>query len=176
MQILDRMLRASKLDPQLYEEVEADKSSMGQAVTVVGLGSLATGLGSFIEGGWLGLLMGVGVGLAGWAIWAWMNYFIGTRFFKETDTEADWGQLARTMGFAYSPRILVLLALIPIPALRALIYVVVVIWTWAAMIVGVRQALDYKNTLRAAGVTIIGAVLNAVILVLLQVVFIGKIT
>ncbi|MDA1189671.1 MAG: hypothetical protein O2854_08370, partial [Chloroflexi bacterium] len=68
MQILDRMLRASKLDPQLYEEVEADKSSMGQAVTVVGLGSLATGLGSFIEGGWLGLLMGVGVGLAGWAI------------------------------------------------------------------------------------------------------------
>ena len=33
--LIDRMIRASKLDINLYEEVEADKSSMGQAITVV---------------------------------------------------------------------------------------------------------------------------------------------
>ena len=51
--IQDRMLRAAKLDPQLYEEVEADQGAMGQATTVVVLSSVAAGIGSLAYGGGL---------------------------------------------------------------------------------------------------------------------------
>ena len=33
--LYERMIRAAKLDVDLYEEVEADKSSMNQAIVVV---------------------------------------------------------------------------------------------------------------------------------------------
>ena len=42
---MDRMIRAAKLDVNLYEEVEADKSTMGQAMVVVVISSVAAGLG-----------------------------------------------------------------------------------------------------------------------------------
>ena len=49
--ITNRMLRAAKLDAQLYEEVEADKSSMQQAMMVVVMSSLAAGLATLGQGG-----------------------------------------------------------------------------------------------------------------------------
>jgi hypothetical protein len=44
--LMERMIRAAKLDMHLYEEVETDKSATGQAVTVVVLSSLAAGIGT----------------------------------------------------------------------------------------------------------------------------------
>ena len=40
----DRIIRAAKLDVHLYEEVEADKGAMGQAMAVVILSSIAGGI------------------------------------------------------------------------------------------------------------------------------------
>ena len=48
---VDRMIRAAKLDVHLYEEVEADRRSMGQAMGVVLLSSLAGGIGFMQEAG-----------------------------------------------------------------------------------------------------------------------------
>ena len=42
----DRMIRAAKFDVNFYEEVEADKDAMRQAMGVVVLSSLAAGVGS----------------------------------------------------------------------------------------------------------------------------------
>jgi hypothetical protein len=147
----DRLWRAAKLHVNLYEEVEADPKATRQAMLVVIMGSLATGIGSLTEGGWLGLVFGILVGLVGWAVWAWMNYYLGTRLFKEPQTHADWGQLARTMGFAYAPRLFAILSLIPVPALRALIFLGVTIWSWVAMVIAVRQALDLQEHGESSG-------------------------
>ncbi|MFH1483255.1 MAG: YIP1 family protein [Chloroflexota bacterium] len=171
----DRLWRAAKLDVTLYEEVEADSKATRQAMLVVIMGSLATGIGSLTEGGWLGLVFGILVGLVGWVVWAWLNYFLGARLFREPQTHADWGQLARTMGFAYTPRLLAVLSLIPIPSLLALVFLGVAVWSWVAMVIAVRQALDYKSTTRAVGVTLLGFVLNVAILVVVQVVLIEPI-
>ena len=54
----NRMVRAAKLDVNLYEEVEADKQAMGQAMGVVVLASLAAGIGSVGTTGISGLLLG----------------------------------------------------------------------------------------------------------------------
>ncbi len=68
--MVDRMIRAAKLDAQLYEEVEADKGALGQAMGVVVLASVAGGVGSGRLGGFSGILIGtVGV-LIGWFVWA----------------------------------------------------------------------------------------------------------
>ena len=160
--LISRMKRALRLEPQLYEEVEADSGATGQAMLVVILVSVIAGIGFVSTGGVVGLLAGVGIQLLGWALWAWLNYFIGAKLVPESGTEANWGQLARAMGFASSPRIFLLLTLIPVAFLQGLIGIVVNVWMWIAMVIAVRQALDYKSTLRAVGVTLLGFLINAV--------------
>ena len=44
--LFERMLRAAKLDVALYEEVEADRTTIGQAMTVVVISSVAAGIGN----------------------------------------------------------------------------------------------------------------------------------
>lgn len=75
----DRMIRAARLDVKLYEEVEADKGAMGQAIGVVVLASVPAGIGTVSTTGMEGLLLGTIVALGGWFIWAFLAYFIGTR-------------------------------------------------------------------------------------------------
>ena len=43
--LVNRMIRAAKLEPNLYEEVEADEGALEQAVAVVLISSLAAGIG-----------------------------------------------------------------------------------------------------------------------------------
>ncbi|MCK5255192.1 MAG: hypothetical protein KAQ81_04155, partial [Deltaproteobacteria bacterium] len=97
------MIRAAKLDVNLYEEVEADKSAMGQAMTVVVISSVAAGLGSIAKVGIGGILMGTIAALIGWYVWAYITYLIGTKILPESQTRADHGELLRTIGFSSSP-------------------------------------------------------------------------
>lgn len=161
----DRMIRAAKLDVNLYEEVEADKDAMRQAMGVVVLASLAAGVGSIGTLGLGGLLLGTLAALGGWYIWAWLTYFIGTRFLAEPQTEADLGQLLRTTGFSSSPGLIRVLGIIP--GLGTVVFAVASIWMLVAMVIAVRQALDYTSTFRAVGVCVIGWIIQTVILVLL---------
>lgn len=161
----DRMIRAAKLDVNLYEEVEADKDAMRQAMGVVVLASLAAGVGSIGTLGLGGILLGTLAALGGWYIWAWLTYFIGTRFLAEPQTEADLGQLLRTTGFSSSPGLIRVLGIIP--GLGTVVFAVASIWMLVAMVIAVRQALDYTSTFRAVGVCVIGWIIQTVILVLL---------
>ena len=79
--LTDRMIRAAKLDIHLYEEVEADKQAMGQAMTVVILSSVAAGVGTITSIGPLGFLLGTVAALVSWFVWAFLAYFIGTQIF-----------------------------------------------------------------------------------------------
>jgi hypothetical protein len=161
----DRMIRAAKLDVNLYEEVEADKSTMRQAMGVVVLSSLAAGVGSIGSIGLGGILLGTLAALGGWYIWAWLTYFIGTRFLAEPQTEADLGQLLRTTGFSSSPGLIRVLGVIP--GVGTVVFAVASIWMLVAMVIAVRQALDYTSTFRAVGVCVIGWIIQTVILLLL---------
>ena len=161
----DRMLRAAKLDVNLYEEVEADTGSMRQAMGVVVLSSVAAGIGSIATGGLGGILMGTIAALIGWYIWAYLTYFIGTKFLPEPQTRADLGELLRTTGFSSTPGLIRVLGIIP--GLGGVVFLVASIWMLVAMVIAVRQALDYESTLRAVGVCVIGWIIQALIFVLL---------
>ena len=158
-----RILRASKLDVHLYEEVEADQTATGQAFAVVVLSSLAAGIGTIGQiGGYEKIFMATLWSVAGWFIWAFLTYWIGTRLLPEPQTQANLGELLRTIGFSSAPGLIRVLGILP-----GLVYIVIPIaslWMLIAMIIAVRQALDYQSTWRAIGVCIIGWVVQALIL------------
>ncbi len=163
--MVDRMMRAAKLDAQLYEEVEADKGALGQAMGVVVLASVAGGVGSGRLGGLSGILIGTVGALIAWFIWAALTYFIGTRLLPEPTTRADVGELLRTTGFSSAPGLIRVLGLVP--GLTGIVFFVSGVWMLIAMIIAVRQALDYRSTFRAVGVCIIGWVVQVAVLLLL---------
>lgn len=152
--LAERMIGAARLDAQTFEEVEHDEAATTQAMLVVVLASLASGIAVFGQAGFLGLLLGAVMSLVGWVIWAAIVYFVGTRILPTAETEADLGQLLRTIGFSASPGILAIFGVIP--GLGVLIRLVASLWQLAAMVVAVRQALDYESTGRAVGVCLLG--------------------
>lgn len=168
----NRIIRAAKLDAALYEEVEADKRALGQAMGVVVLSSIAAGLGSIGGAGLGGILVGTITALISWFIWAYLTYFIGTKFLAEPQTKADPGELLRTIGFSSSPGLIRVLGIIP--GLRSIVFLAGGIWMLVAMVIAVRQALDYQSTLRALGVCIIGWIIQIGIFALLFFVFGGS--
>ena len=161
----DRIIRAAKLDVHLYEEVEDDEGAMGQAMGVVVLSSIAGGIGTPAGVGLGGILIGTIAALVAWYVWAFLTYLIGTKLLPETQTKADVGELLRTIGFSSSPGMIRVLGIIPF--LRGLVFLVAGVWMLVAMIIAVRQALDYRSTLRAVGVCIIGWIAQAAVLMLL---------
>jgi hypothetical protein len=158
------MIRAAKLDVQVYEEVEADRDATGQAMIVVVLSSLAAGIGSLGSGAVQGILVGTLAALLGWVVWAFLTYFIGTRLLPEPQTKADYGQLLRAIGFASSPGLIRVLGIIPF--LGPIVFLVAGVWMLVAMVIAVRQALDYTSTARAVGVCLIGWLAQAAIFML----------
>jgi hypothetical protein len=163
---VQRMMGAAKLEVRTYKEVEVDAFATGQAMTVVVLASVAQGVGAFSQGGLRGLALGAVTALIGWCIWATIIYVIGTKILPEPQTRSDVGELLRTTGFAASPGLLRVLGLVPV--LGFLIVVAVNVWMFMAMVVAVRQALDYDSFERAVGVCLIGWFLQLVIVVMLR--------
>ena len=162
--ILDRMFRALKLDADLYEEVEADRTATGQATLVVVLSALAAAIGNFRDsGGIVGFVLIALVALVAWSVWAWLTCMIGTRLLPGPQTESDMGELLRTIGFSSSPGLIRVVGVIP--GLTTPVFVIAQVWMLIAMVIAVRQALDYENgTLRAIGVCAIGWMIQAVVL------------
>lgn len=171
--LIDRMTRAARLDSRLYEEVEADETALPQALLVVVIANICLGIGSA-----LGVLLVPGVvvsglvflwallwwvfgGIIGWLIWSLIVYGIGVIIFKGPETETDYGELLRTIGFSASPGVIGILSLIPF--VGWLIRLGVWIWMLVAMVLAVRQALDF-STGRAIGTVIVGFLIMVALL------------
>ena len=158
----ERMLGAARLDHATYEEVEADTGATAQALGVVVLVGLASGIG--LGAGAAGLVAGTVATVVGWFIWAFIIHIVGTRWFPESQTRADWGQVLRTVGFANAPGILRVAGVIA--PLRGIVFVATAAWMLVAVVVAVRSALDYTSTLRTVGVCVLGWVIQSAIILL----------
>jgi hypothetical protein len=162
-----RLIGALALDSAIYEEVEADRTATGQALGVVLLSSLAAGIGSRGIGGTTipAMLFISATALVAWAAWALVVFQIGGRWLPEPQTRVDVGELLRTIGFAATPGLLRVLGVMSAATIP--VFAITAVWMLAAMIVGVRQALDYRSTMRAVVVCGLGwALALAIALVL----------
>ena len=158
---VDRMIRAAKVDSDLYEEVEHDQSATGQAAIVVVGTSIAAGIGSAFTGSAASIIVLPIAAIVSWAVFAWLTFFIGTRLLAGPDTKANWGELARTLGFANTPRALLLFGVVPVAA--AILGVIVAVWVLITTVVAVRAALDF-STWRAIATVILGWLVQVVII------------
>ena len=165
---VNRIIRACKLDVSVYEEVEADKTATFQAALVVVLSSLAAGVGALSLGA-SNFLMAPILSLISWYIWAYLIYFIGTKLFPEPNTKADHGELLRTIGFSSAPGLIRVFGFTP--DLMSITFIGGGIWMLIAMIIAVRQALDYQSTWRAIGVVLIGFLIQAIVLIIILRIF-----
>ena len=168
---LQRLIGAAALDTAIYEEVEADPSATSQAFLIVVATSLAAGVGArgLLEVTFAGMLLYSAIALMAWAAWALLVFEIGARLMPAPQTRVDVGQLLRTIGFASTPGLLRALGIMP--AVAAPVFVVTSVWMLLAMIVAVRQALDYRSTAAAVAVCLLGWVLAIVVAVVLGVLF-----
>lgn len=173
--LFPRMLRAARVESQLYEEVEADSGATGQALLVVVMASLSAGIGHGINGLMKGGAGGIGFfftnlvtgaigSLIAWFIFSLLCFWLGTTLFKGPDTRSTLGELLRVLGFADSPALLNIFAFIPF--IGPIIPFVTMIWTIIAAVVGVRQACDF-TTGRAVGTVLVAAIIPLIILVLI---------
>ena len=165
---VNRIIRACKLDVSLYEEVEADESATFQAALVVILSSVAAGVGALSLGA-SNFLMAPLLSLISWYIWAYLIYLIGTKLFPEPNTQADHGQLLRTIGFSSAPGLIRIFGFTP--DLMSITFIGAGIWMMVAMVIAVRQALDYESTWRAIGVVVIGFLVQAIVLIMILRIF-----
>ncbi len=142
--MINRMIRAAMLDAQLYEEVEHDETKTQEALLVVLLVAVVNGVLSLpmnliLGRGFLTSLFGLVFGLVwtviAYFIYAYLAFFIGTSLFGGT---ADFGELRRVLGYAYTPSIVTW-----IPCVG---FIVAAIWTFVAGVVAIRQALDVDTT------------------------------
>ena len=144
-----RALGAALLDHSTYEGIEADRSATRQAFVVVLAASLAAGIGAGgLDGPRWSLIIALTlVALASWIAWAVLILEVGGRHLRRPETRVDLGELIRTVGFAASPGLFQIFALIP--EVATFVFVVSWAWMWAAMVVAVRHALDLSSYGRA---------------------------
>lgn len=165
--LFNRIIGVFKLDVDTFEEIEADQSATGQAAMVVlivaiisaiggGVGSTISGSSFF--GGFIGNLLSI---FAGWIIWSFVTYIVGTMIFKG---EADLGEMLRVIGFAYAPQILSI-----IPCIG---WLVGAIWTLIAVFIAIRQGLDLDNT-KAFLTIIVGFIAYVIVIAIIELIFGG---
>lgn len=168
---LQRLVGAAALDAAIYEEVEADSSATGQALIIVLASSAAAGVG--LAGGDPLSLRRVAffslIALFGWVSWALVTFEIGTRLMPAPQTRSTPGELLRTLGFAATPGVLQGLGVLP--GVTVPVFVGTAVWMLLAMIVAVRQALDYRSTWRAVAVCVFGWALALAMAIGLGVIF-----
>ena len=149
------MIGAARLNVHAYEDVEHDQTATKQALLVVVLVSIASGIGALAtrDAFILNMLVVITIGIILWAIWAYITFFVGTKFLATPETHADWGQLARGTAFAQTPGLLRIFGFIPI--IGPYIVLISLVWLIIAMVIAVRQCLDYQSTYRAIAVVLI---------------------
>jgi len=148
--MMDRVIRAVKLDPTVYREVSGDESKTTEAMIVVGLVALIGGLGTlfgpgdFRFGSWI--LVGILAPTLGLGIVTGVFWLLGKMF----GGKAQFMEMFRPLGYAYAPSAL---GIIPIIG-----GVVGGIWTLVCSVVAVRESEEVSTGAAAAIVLIPAAV------------------
>ena len=156
-----RVLRAIKIDVDLYEEVEKDKNATIQAAIVVVLSSLAAGVGA-LQLGVSNFLLAPILSLVGWYVWSYLVYFVGVKIFKDAKTSADQGELLRTIGFAQAPGLIRVFGVTP--DLMIVTFIGSGLWILACMVVAVKSALDYESLWKSFGVVVVAWIFQVIFL------------
>jgi len=164
---LYRLMGAAMLDSATYEQLEVNKAATLQALLVVVLSSVAFAIGAgFTHRGASGFAVVTVIALASWIAWAYITLQIGARLLPVPETRTNVGELLRTLGFAAAPGFLQVFGVIPGVTLP--VFLITSIWMFAAMVIAVREALEYERVGRALLVCALGGLLTAALVLIIS--------
>jgi serine/threonine protein kinase len=157
-----RVWQAARLDPHVYVETKWDSSTRAlvAAASVVALAGVSSSVGFALlqeptrnGGALLASAIGGLVGaMAGWALWSFLAWAIGTGVFHGAGAT---GQVLRSAGLAQTPSMLGVLAAIPL--VGVLFYLAIGVWSLLTALASVRQTLVIGTGQAVATVILAGA-------------------
>ncbi|PKN84420.1 MAG: hypothetical protein CVU46_14205 [Chloroflexi bacterium HGW-Chloroflexi-8] len=168
--MVDRIIRAIKLDKTLFAEAAKNESLLSESLIVVVLAAVLTGIGSMINADQpiLALISEIANSVIfGWLLWSVIAYFVGTFFFGGKSTI---NEMLRTIGFANAPRLLSLFAFIP--CVGWLFVLLGGVLSLIAGVIAIRESMEFNND-KALITAIIGFILFLMSSAVLRVLFAG---
>lgn len=135
----ERLIGAARLDAMVYEDVEADVSATSQALLVVCLSGVSLAIGR-ANAGLEGVASSMLREMIGWLLISAIVYIIGDKILRGS---ATWSELLRTIGFAQAPGLLA--ALSWYAPINAPVRYGIATWKLFAVVVAIRQALDFDE-------------------------------
>jgi cellulose synthase/poly-beta-1,6-N-acetylglucosamine synthase-like glycosyltransferase len=168
-----RMLRAIKLDQQLFEEIAADPSTQPQSVWAVAIFAMATSFGFFSAVGGTAVNIALITTMIAWYVWAFTIFYIGSRLFLEDRERAHRKTVMRVVAFAAAPGLIRLLGVIPQTSI--VLMAVSSIWILVAAVLGLKKVFTQTATVKVAVVTVgawlVASLFQAIMIVTLLSVF-----
>jgi len=141
--VIDRILRAIRLDPDVYREIAEDENALSEAAIIVAVVTFLSALGTafassnFIVTLLVSWLTSIVIGWIGWAI---LTYFVGEKLFGGRSSIQE---MLRVLGYATAPRLLGVLGFIPcLGWLAALIGAILAL---IAGIIAVRESMEFDT-------------------------------
>lgn len=169
--LVNRMVRAAKLQRAVYAEVAADITATRQAVAVVVITALAAFISDQIgppDLAWLGvpaedgggsslgillLIIGPIVAIIAWLVWSVVAWYVGTRMIAHDRKDVEFLEVARAIGFAQTPSVLGVTLFIPV--LGLIVQVGVFFWVLATGFVAIRESMRLTDG-QAVGTMVVG--------------------
>jgi len=174
--MIDRIIRAIRLDPTLYREVADDEDYNDEAYIIVGivtlLSAFGAGLGAAISRtsgqGFFGAFFSDAITrvLLGWLLWAVISYFVGTMLGGKSSIP----EMMRTLAYAQVPAFVSVLGFIP--CLGFLFVVAGFLLSIGAGVIAIRESMEF-DTMNAAITAVIGILVYVAATVIIGIVFGG---
>ncbi len=181
---VDRVVGSVKLSRPIFDEVRRDPTAMMQAAGIVAVTGLLSGISQFadVRGQTFeiddrtyevttsvfgplasGIAIAI-VGLLSWVLASLLFRFVGTKLLGSPETNIQWQEVARPLGFASAPSLLIILT--PIPVLGFIVGSIVGIWAFAAQIVAMSETFRVSK-LRSFAIIMVAWIGLAIILSLI---------
>ena len=149
-EFLNIIVRSLKLDKTLYKE----NKYFGEAgIYFAGLIMILDGVAGAVAAN---TVIKTAIGMSGltailtWFIWAILIYVLGVKIFPDKQTKVSFKKVLTAVGFAHAPGLLRFFAVTP--ELMIPIIFITQFWIFAALIISIRQILNFKSNLKSFGI------------------------
>lgn len=140
-------------DPLVFEDLATHPQGMEQAMGLVFLLGLATGIPSVFRFGVSGLVAHCIFYPLGWFVWSSLIYWVGCKWLAERQVRVAFKDVLVAMALAGSPALFRVLGIIP--GLNGLVNFVVSLWMFWLLLIAVHSLLQSASWTRTVAVCVL---------------------
>lgn len=140
--LIPHVVRAARLDADVYAAVEQDRYATGRARLLIGLAVFAAGFGT-LESGVVSAFWQTLFALAGWTAAIGATYAFSTTVVVARSRPGAFRRLVQTLGLAASPALLLVFGIIPVYG--AIVVLGVYVWLFLTVFHAVSSALELDD-------------------------------